>query len=57
MLDINANVDVADSRDIREISQKILSVYTAALNHAYNYLNFEAVSRTVDQIISANQIY
>lgn len=57
MLDTSSNINVADSKDIREISQKILAVYTTSLNRAYNYLNFEAISLTVDKIMSSTQVF
>ncbi len=57
MLDTSANIDVADSADIREMSQKILSVYTTALNRTFNFLNLDAVSQTVDLIMSSGHIF
>lgn len=56
MLDTKENIDVADSRDIREIAQKVRTVYTGAVREAYASLNFEAVSKTVDAIEKANMV-
>lgn len=57
MLDSGKNISVIDSKDIKELSQKVLSVYTDSLNDTFNILNYRSISKAVDLLINARIIY
>ena len=57
MLDIETNLNVSDSKDVVEVSGKILGVYRNALEAAYEQLDFDAISHTVDKLLTARLIY
>lgn len=57
MLDGEKSISVIDSKDIKELSQKVLSVYTDSLNDTFNILNYHSISKAVDLLIDARIIY
>ena len=57
MLDSKENRSLTESHDLHELAQQVSMVYLDTVNEAFASLDYDAVSRTVDAIMNARNVY